>query len=577
MTTLALDIEVYKDYFLIVFGGGGKFRHYEMYEGHPLTARPIRGLMESNRTISFNGIRYDLPILTLALEGASCDELYRASQKIIVDDVPWWKIAKPPKRWDHVDIKEVAPGVAVSLKLYGGRMNSKWLQDLPIHPDESIAPDQRELMIEYCQNDVTTTLELHGILTPQLELRERMSLQYSQNLMSKSDAQIAEAVLVAEVGGDVTRPKIPKEPSRYRAPMWMGFHTVALQELFNDVLGAEFTVDKNGKLKMPPTLHNRKVEIGGTTYKLGVGGLHSQEKKVAHISTPDARVIDVDVASYYPSIILEQGLYPEQCGKKFLEVYRSIVERRLKAKASGDKTTADSLKITINGSFGKLGSSYSKLYAPNLFKQVTVTGQLALLMLIEDLVGHGIPVVSGNTDGVVTRPSDEQLPLLRECVEWWEMLTGYDMEYTEYSGLYSRDVNNYLAVKMDGSSKGKGAMAVGGLMKNPVTPIIAKSVQEFLVSGVPIADTIRSGNVTDYLTVRTVKGGGQWRDGYLGKVVRWYWSTGGEPIRYVTNGNKVATSDGAKPMMTLTDLPDDIDYDKYEAKAAEVLKGLGYV
>ena len=41
-----------------------------------------------------------------------------------------------------------------------------------------------------------------------------------------------------------------------------------------------------------------------------------------------------------------------------------------------------SKKIQINGSFGKLGSKYSLLYAPDLLLQTTITGQLALLMLI---------------------------------------------------------------------------------------------------------------------------------------------------------------------------------------------------
>ena len=121
------------------------------------------------------------------------------------------------------------------------------------------------------------------------------------------------------------------------------------------------------------------------TQATGIGGLHSQEKSISVVSNETHVMRNADFASYYPFIILNQGLYPKHLGTKFLSVYRSIVETRLRAKADGNKLIAESLKITINGSFGKLGSKYSKLYSPNLMLATTITGQLTLLMLIEQL------------------------------------------------------------------------------------------------------------------------------------------------------------------------------------------------
>ena len=112
--------------------------------------------------------------------------------------------------------------------------------------------------------------------------------------------------------------------------------------------------------------------------------------------------MDCDVASYYPSIILNQGLCPANIGENFLRVYKKIVDERLKAKKEGDKVVSESLKIVINGSFGKFGSKFSALYAPEMLLQVTLTGQLALLMLIEKLENADIKVISANTDGVVS-------------------------------------------------------------------------------------------------------------------------------------------------------------------------------
>ena len=116
---------------------------------------------------------------------------------------------------------------------------------------------------------------------------------------------------------------------------------------------------------------------------MGIGGLHSCEKSQYVVADENTVLRDADVSSYYPSIILQQKLSPKAMGKDFITIYQSIVSRRIEAKHRGDKVTADTLKICVNGSFGKLGSKYSALYAPELLIQTTLTGQLALLMLIE--------------------------------------------------------------------------------------------------------------------------------------------------------------------------------------------------
>ena len=572
-----IDIEVYPNYLLVMFKRGDKFKYFQQYPGRRLSDNDrstIKQTLSTHTTVGFNSLRYDLPLLVKAVNGASCEDLYKISKAIVENNRLPWQVASVPEHWDHIDIKEVAPGVMVSLKLYGGRIGSRKLQDLPIDPHSDISPEQRDALIEYCKNDVTVTDDLYQQIVSQLEMRKSMSQQYNINLMSKSDAQIAEAVLVSEIG-DVQRP-VDVKPSKYNPPKWMWFESDDLKHLFADVLQAEFNVSDKGKLLMPKVLNGRAVNVGNSKYKLGIGGLHSSEKSVAY-HAGDRLLVDIDVASYYPAIILEQELYPPQCGRKFLSVYRKIVERRLEAKRKKDMVVANSLKITINGSFGKLGSQYSKLFAPDLFKQVTVTGQLALLMLIEHLEMSGIPVISGNTDGIVTNPTADQLPLLRNCVAMWESVTGYDMEETHYSSIHFRNVNNYIAITTDGKVKTKGCFASSGLMKNPQMPVVAQAVVNWLKDKTPIGKSIRAGKLLDYLTVRTVKGGGQWRGSYLGKVVRWYWSTDGDPITYVTNGNKVATSDGAKPLMELPEsLPDDIDYQRYEQAAVELLEETGH-
>lgn len=516
-----MDIECYVNYFLVMFKrvDTGVVRAYEMYDGQALNIQELNIVMGHYRIVTFNGNNYDLPMLALAMRGTTCADLKRASDEIILGDMRGWQFEqrhgfKIPKNWDHIDLIEVAFGMG-SLKLYGGRLHSKKLQDLPIEPSAVITPAQREELRLYCENDLQTTIDLFTHLGPQIELREHMTGEYGEDLRSKSDAQIAEAVIrkqCSQILGDVVRrPEIaPGTSFKYEAPKWLQYTTEPLKKVFEDVLAATFFVTQTGSVEMPPALDGRTVSIGNSVYRMGIGGLHSSEQCQAIVAVPGTRLIDRDVTSYYPSIILQCNLSPLhlQRDNAFLRVYRSIVERRVEAKKRGDTVVANVLKIVANGSFGKLGSKYSALYSPHLMIQVTLTGQLALLMLIERLESCGIRVVSGNTDGIVINPRTEQEAQLAEIISWWEQTTGFNTEETCYRALFSRDVNNYLALKEGGGVKGKGAFAPVSISKNPQNQICTDAVVALLDKGVPIEKTIREcRDVRKFVTVRTVRGG----------------------------------------------------------------------
>lgn len=244
------------------------------------------------------------------------------------------------------------------------------------------------------------------------------------------------------------------------------------------------------------------------------------------------------------------------------------------------KAEADGKKITANGTFGKLFSKYSILYAPEFGIATTITGQLALLMLIEMMELSGIQVLSANTDGIVLKIPTGLEAVAASNVRWWERSTGLRMESTHYDAIYSRDVNNYLAFTPEGKVKRKGIFAAAGLIENkhPDKTICVEAVIAWLKDGKLIATTIREcTDIRKFLVVRAVKGGGVYSDGrYLGRAVRWYYGNHGGHITARKSGNKVAGSDGAVEIMQLpVDFPDDIDYSHYEAVAYEMLHDLG--
>ena len=633
------DVEVYPNYCLIGFKHRetGKVVSVEIYGEKTSFSKKdrdwLKDFMERKFTIGFNSISYDLAIIYAAIAGYTAYDLYLITDDIIAQKIKHWVVAeewgyKIPRWINHVDLIEVAPGKA-SLKIYNGRLHGKLMRDLPIEPGTYLTEEEADTVYEYWRNDLQATIDLWDALKNQIELRAAMSEEFGTDLRSKSDAQVAEAVIKAEIerltGYKVQKPKNQKTKFYYNPPKYLRFKNDQINDILDRLEDIPIRVNGvTGKVLMPDFLANAEIKIGKGVYRMGIGGLHSSET-CQHVEADDEYVlIDRDVASYYPAIIISLGLAPDHLGWAFLKVYKNIVARRLKEKGLAKdakkfrdtlkegspewgaanetylqhQTAADSLKITINGSFGKLGSMYSILFSPNLLIQTTVTGQLALLLLIEWLEEEGIQVVSANTDGIVIRCHKSKIDLMNEVVADWEAATKFETEATEYSHLYSRDVNNYIAVKADGSGvKTKGAYAIPEpgkpplLQKNPTNEIAIRAVIEHITKGTSLTKTIREcEDIRQFLTVRTVQGGGIWDTGrtvdegeYLGKAIRWYYGAGLDThIVYKKpnakgNHNRVPKSEGAKPCMTLPDaMPDDVNYGWYIKEAQSILQDIGF-
>jgi hypothetical protein len=588
---LIFDVECYKNFFHVSFmNAAGKVAAVEMRDKAKLDVAKLAKIMRSDTLLGFNNKAYDEIMIAAALQNRSCAELKALSDQIIQSNLPSWRIAqdediRAPRDWDTIDIIEVLPGQA-SLKIYGARIGCAKLQDLPYEPSATLTPAQMNEVGAYCVNDLRVTKALADKIAPQLALRVEMGAQYGVDLRSKSDAQIAEVVLKSEIEAQsktTLRPlKIADDATvRYADPGIVGFTDQVITNIFKRICAHDFELSGNGSVRMPKWLSDTKIKIGDAAYQMGIGGLHSTEKAQGVRAGKDHMLFELDVASYYPSIILQQGLEPKNMTGHFLPVYQSIVTRRLEAKRTGDKVTADTLKIVVNGSFGKLGSKYSNLYAPDLMIQTTITGQLCLLMLIERLTAIGAKVVSANTDGVVIFAPKAMNGDIEQVAFDWQMDTSYELERTDYSALYSRDVNTYIAVKPDGSTKTKGALGTPALSKNPDFGIVAEAVAAQVSGKGDYREVIRAcEDITKFVSVRKVTGGAMWAGQSIGKSVRFYYSNAVDQdhsILYKINGNKVPKSDGARPLMDLPDVfPADVEKERYVGMAMKVLAGIGY-
>ena len=584
------DIECYSNYFLVAFKciRLGKVVYFEFGNDGELwnwDILKLGWLVNNACIIGFNSKNYDIPILSLAMHGVDNQGLKWATYEIIVNGTRPLDVLKHFKvkavQCNHIDLIEVAP-LRASLKIYGGRLHAPRMQDLPFDPETILSVDQIDIVRWYCVNDLQLTEILYINLEKEIKLRETMSMEYGVDLRSRSDAQIAESVISKEVeklnGFKARRPEIPPGTAyRYNVPRFVRYDTDLMNWALHTVANARFIVSEFGNIGMPQELSELQIKIADGVYRMGIGGLHSSEQKQVCIADNNTLIIDKDVTSYYPAIILNQGLFPAHLTTNFLRVYKSIVDKRIKAKKEGNKVVADSLKITINGSFGKFGNMWSMLYSPQLLIQVTITGQLSLLMLIERLELSGIKVLSANTDGIVIKCLTHQKQLLDAIIEQWEIDTQFETEETNYSAIYSRDVNNYIAIKTDGGVKTKGAYAEIGLHKNPTNEICVDAVIAYLTTGATIESTITTcTDIRKFVSVRTVKGGAVHKGVFMGKAIRWYYNGEDGEIVYATSGNKVPKSDGAKPLMDIPEqFPTDVHHEWYIKESKRILNDLG--
>ncbi len=650
------DTECYRNYWLLKFRPVGcpiitaSLREGQVFS--PDQISQIARLFKDYTVISFYGLGYDVAMITGALMGFTPEKLKILNDRLIVDHLKPWELGLVDwKPADHIDVSGVIPG-AGGMKYKASIIHAKTIRDLPYPPDSILTPDQIPVVESYCENDLDLLRALREYVAPQIDMRIDYGERYGIDLRSKSDAQIAEAVLKLRCEKALGK-TLKKEPIDYNlafkfdVPSFISYQLPQLNSALNLVKSAIFRIGADNKVGLPAELKSLQIPIGGSIYTMGIGGLHSCEKKVSHKADEFTVLKDLDVKSYYPTLILNSGEWPKALGKVMLTEYRVLYNDRLEAKELAkqhkklkdliykEASTRDAVgKIILNGTFGKLLSAHSILFAPKMGIQTTIGGQLSLLMLIEWHEYHGIPVVSANTDGIVIKCPRDKEYISKHLVAEWEQRTNLEMEESVYSAIYTRDVNSYIAIYTNGDVKRKGEFGKADLIykKAPGEEICSDAIVEYLTKNVPIETTVKTcRDITKFISMQNVSGGGvkMWgpgpdkdakvvdmipvltaagwiKDGrrwthpsrpgvsmlsgeayaqcfapqrpeYLGKVVRWYYGTNSPGhIESATTGNTVGMSYGAQPCMTLPDeFPDDVDYDWYIKKSNQLLLDLG--
>ena len=195
-------------------------------------------------------------------------------------------------------------------------------------------------------------------------------------------------------------------------------------------------------------------------FYFGTGGIHGSIPACKVEATADYLIRDIDVKSLYPNIAIQNRLAPQHLGERFVEVYKTLpLERQKWQKAKGKKCVeANTLKLASNGVYGNSNNVYSPFYDPQFTLTITINGQLMLCMLAERMAKvPTIKLIQINTDGITYFIHKDYEPQVAAICKEWEALTALVLEDADYSRMWIRDVNNYIAEDTDGNLKLKGA------------------------------------------------------------------------------------------------------------------------
>lgn len=247
---------------------------------------------------------------------------------------------------------------------------------------------------------------------------------------------------------------------------------------------------------------NLNVVLDGFRYDFGTGGIHGSVESSIICSDDEYLVRDEDVASYYPNLAIKNRIYPKHLGEEFCNIYEGLYNQRKVYKKQGRDAEQQMLKLALNGTYGASNDQYSPLYDPMFTMSITINGQLSLCMLAEQLLKiDNLTMIQINTDGLTFKIPHESNARATDICTWWQTVTKLELETAEYAKMIIRDVNNYIAVKHNGSMKNKGAYAWKtkhhdpehpdlGWHQNHSAPVISMAAERFLVAGDDIETTI---------------------------------------------------------------------------------------
>jgi hypothetical protein len=289
--------------------------------------------------------------------------------------------------------------------------------------------------------------------------------------------------------------------------------------------------------------------LGDFEFYFGTGGIHGSVTAQRFVADDQRAIVDVDVASLYPSIAIVNRLYPEHLGDAFVREYAQLPIERAKHKKGTVQNAA--FKLAANGTYGNSNNRFSVFYDPQFTMAITINGQLLLCMLAEALLKvPTLEIIQINTDGITYRVHPALVPYTRRVRQAWEACTRLTLEEAQYRRMWIRDVNNYVAEGVDGKLKQKGAYWFPRKFPDDISNasppawhkdfsavVTIKAAVEHMVNGVEIERFVRGhGDPFDFMCRAKVDRSSRLMigDKEVQRITRYYVANSGGPMRKIS-------------------------------------------
>lgn len=495
----------------------------------------------------YNNLHYDNPIINYIIEYEDklmqyniptiCSSIFNLSKTITAsseDNIDAWKHWKYQIWFDTFDILTMlySNKLRVGLKEIQVTMQYPNVQEFVCDWTKPLPLEDFDSMIDYNINDIESTSELLNRCKKDVDLRIAIEDEYGVRVLSKDGVNIGMKILTQKylektglTWWDIKDLRSPMSviPLKDVILPFIKYDSPILQRVLDDMKNQIVSPGRKG--------YENKFVFNNLRYSVGVGGIHSVNSPEIIIPRDDEMLIDIDVASLYPSMLIEYEFYPKHLGKEFLEVYKQIKDERIEAKHNGDKVKNETLKLALNGLSGNLQNEHNFCYSPFAVMQIRINGQLLLLMLAEKLTQIGCRIVQANTDGLFVLLKKDAYSKVNSICREWEQLTKLTLEEDRFKAMYQYAINDYFAITEDNKVKEKGMFITAVKLGKGLTPkIIPKAVISFFKDGIPVEDTIKNcTDIRDFLM--SEKTGKQWHVEYMNeeqqRTNRFYASTNG--------------------------------------------------
>lgn len=486
MRLIVYDVEVFCEDWLVIFKDMETGKYTAIHNDNEELKQC---LSEDSVYIGFNSKHYDQFIIKAICCGFVPQEVKALNDYLIGGGQGWEYPALRDFyfRFNNVDIKDDMQ-MGLSLKAIEGHLGvSVEESTIPFDIDRALTEEELKETVKYCMHDVDTTEKLVELRKDYLKNKVHIGKLAGLDdvkAMGMTNAKLTAAMLKA-----TKKPHDDERKYVYPSHLKREYIPQEIFDFFNKMYDPAISDSELFSEK-------QSFSIGECPGIVGYGGIHAAIPNYSFEETEDRVIRNKDVASYYPHLMTLCGYTSRNIPSA--QVFEDVLETRMKAKASGDKATANALKLVVNTTYGALLNKYNDLFDPLMGRSVCITGQLFLLELAEHLYADipGLKIVQLNTDGIMVECDRKDLPKLDEICDEWQHRTGFELEEDSVAKIVQKDVNNYIEVQPSGEVKKKGGYLVKGTSSagawkiNNSCCIVATALEEYFVHGTPVEDTI---------------------------------------------------------------------------------------